>query len=65
MRQRSSRRGTHALISARVTPKPVLMFVRSGSYQPRLSMDDVNKAPDTQNYLDRRVRFRIREAAGV
>ena len=48
-----------------VTLKPVLMFVRSGSYQPRLSMDDVNKAADTQNYLDRRVRFRIREAAGV
>lgn len=48
-----------------VTLKPVLMFVRSGSYQPRLSMDDVNQAADTQNYLDRRVRFRIREAAGV
>ena len=48
-----------------VTLKPVLMFVRAGSYQPRLSMDDVNKAADTQNYLDRRVRFRIREAAGV
>ena len=48
-----------------VTLKPVLMFVPSGSYQPRLSMDDVNQAADTQNYLDRRVRFRIREAAGV
>ena len=48
-----------------VTLKPVLMFVRAGTYQPRLSMDDVNKAADTQNYLDRRVRFRIREAAGV
>lgn len=48
-----------------VMVQPVLMFVRTGTYQPRLSMDDVNKAADTQNYLDRRVRFRIREAAGV
>lgn len=48
-----------------VDVKPVLLFVRAGTYQPRLSMDDVNKAADTQNYLDRRVRFRIREAAGI
>lgn len=48
-----------------VLVRPVLMFVRSGTYKPRLSMDAVAKAADLQNYLDRRVRFRIREAAGV
>lgn len=52
--------GTHD-----VQLRPVLLFVRAGTYQQRLSMDDVAKAADTQNYLDRRVRFRIREAAGV
>lgn len=52
--------GTHD-----VQLKPVLMFVRAGNYQPRLVMDDVAKAADAQTYLDRRVRFRIREAAGV
>lgn len=45
--------------------RPVLMFVRAGTYQPRLSMQDIDRAADTQNYLDRRVRFRIREAAGI
>lgn len=52
--------GTHD-----VSVRPVLMFVRPGAYVARLDMDAVNKAADTQNYLDRRVRFRIREAAGV
>ena len=45
--------------------RPVLMFVRTPSYQPRLSMDAIAKAADLQTYLDKRVRFRIREAAGV
>lgn len=53
-------RGTHD-----VDVKPVLMFVRAGTYKPRLAMDSVQEAADLQNYLDRRVRFRIREAAGV
>lgn len=44
---------------------PVLMFVRAGVYQPRVSMDDVAEAAGAQDYLDRRVRFRIREAAGI
>lgn len=48
-----------------VDVKPVLMFTRAGSYKPRLSMERIAKSADLQTYLDRRVRFRIREAAGV
>lgn len=52
--------GTHGAIV-----RPVLMFVRSPSYAPRLSMERIAKNSDVQGYLDRRVRFRIREAAGL
>jgi hypothetical protein len=45
--------------------RPVLIFVRSPSYQPRISMDRIAEQVGLQEYLDRRVRFRIREAAGV
>lgn len=45
--------------------RPVLMFVRTPTYRPRLSMERIAQAADVQDYLDRRVRFRIREAAGV
>lgn len=45
--------------------RPVLIFVRTPSYRPRLSMERIAQAADLQGYLDRRVRFRIREAAGV
>lgn len=45
--------------------RPVLMFVRPGRYQPRISMDKIAQQSDLQDYLDKRVRFRIREAAGV
>lgn len=45
--------------------KPVVMFIRRASYKPRLSMDRIAKNVDVQEYLDKRVRFRIREAAGV
>lgn len=47
------------------TVRPVLMFVRAANYRPRLSMERIAKSADLQNYLDKRVRFRIREAAGV
>lgn len=43
--------------------RPVLMFVRSPSYTPRLSMDRIATNADTNNYLARRLRFRIRQAA--
>ena len=45
--------------------RPVLMFVRTPSYQPRIAMDRVAQLADVENYLPRRLRFRIREAAGV
>ena len=48
-----------------VDVKPVLMFVRAARYTPRLSMERVAKAADLQDYLDKRLRFRIREAAGL
>jgi hypothetical protein len=44
--------------------KPVLMFVRRASYEKRIDLDRVVERADLQNYLDRRVRFRIREIAG-
>lgn len=45
--------------------RPVLMFVRIGTYQVKLDMDKVAKRADADNYLGKRIRFRIREAAGV
>lgn len=48
-----------------VDVRPVLMFVAQGNYTVRLDMDAVAKRADAQNYLERRLRFRIREAAGV
>lgn len=46
--------------------RPVLMFVRPGrGYQPRFDMDKVAKRADAQTYLERRIRYRLREAAGV
>lgn len=53
-------KGTHD-----VEVKPVLMFVRAASYAPRLSMERIAENADLQEYLDKRVRFHIREAAGV
>jgi hypothetical protein len=52
--------GTHGAVL-----QPVLMFVRAPSYRPRLGMDRIAKQSGLQEYLDRRVRFRIREAAGI
>lgn len=45
--------------------KPVVAFVRRGSYKPRLDLRSIGDSPETQDYLARRMRFRIREAAGV
>ncbi len=45
--------------------RPVLLFVRPGDYVPRLSMQDVADRANVEDYLPRRVRFRIRQAAGV
>jgi len=43
--------------------RKVLMFVRAPTYQPRISMERIAKSADLQNYLDRRVRARVRNLA--
>lgn len=48
-----------------VDVQPVVMFTRVGTYRPRLSMERIAQSADVQTYLEKRVRFRIREAAGV
>lgn len=48
-----------------VDVRPVLMFVRAGAYKPRISMTSLANDPALQDYLGRRLRYRIREAAGV
>lgn len=50
--------GTHG-----VDVRPVLMFVRTPSYRPRISMERIAQSADLQNYLDRRVRARVRNLA--
>ena len=46
--------------------RPVLLFVRpKRGYQPRFDMDKVAKRADATAYLERRIRYRLREAAGV
>lgn len=45
--------------------RPVLMFTRPGVYRPRLSMEKIARESGAQDYLDKRLRFRIREAAGI
>lgn len=53
-------RGTHG-----VDLRPVLLFVRTPSYQPRISMARIERSVGTQAYLERRLRYRLRAAAGV
>lgn len=50
--------GTHG-----VNIRPVLMFVKAGQYQRRLDMEAIAKKAGTQEYLARRLRYRIRQAA--
>ena len=45
--------------------RPVLMFVRTGNYKPRLSTEAAARRADLDNYLSKRMRYRIRQAAGV
>lgn len=40
--------------------RPVLLFVRTPAYRPRISMERIAQSADLQNYLDRRVRARVR-----
>ena len=43
--------------------RPVLIFVRTPSYRPRISMDRIARDSGAQDYLDKRIRFRIRNLA--
>lgn len=45
--------------------RPVVMFTRMGEYKPRLSMERIAQQSGAEAYLERRLRFRIREAAGL
>lgn len=45
--------------------RPVLMFVKRAHYGVRLKSEAIAKRADAQNYLEKRLRFRVREAAGV
>jgi len=45
--------------------RPVVLFVRLPSYRPRLSMERVAKSVDVQGYMDKQLRFRIHQVAGV
>ncbi|WP_445287685.1 hypothetical protein [Variovorax atrisoli] len=51
--------GTHG-----VDLRPVLMFVRIGVYRSRLSMESIAERSGVEEYLQRRLRFRIRQVAG-
>jgi hypothetical protein len=51
--------GTHGAVL-----RPVLMFVRAGVYLPRLSMEAVSSKAGIDEYLQRRLRYRIRQVAG-
>ena len=43
-----------------------MVFISQAHYStPRLSAEKVQRETDLQEYLDKRVRFRVREAAGV
>jgi len=45
--------------------RPVLMFVKRAHYSVRLEGEAIAKRADAQNYLEKRLRYRVREAAGV
>lgn len=48
-----------------VDVRPVVMFTRPGTYRPRISMARIARALESGDYLARRMRFRIRQAAGM
>lgn len=44
--------------------RPVLMFVRDGSYESRISRERVAERADLEPYIERRIRYRIRKTVG-
>lgn len=53
-------KGTHDVDIA-----PVLLFVRAPTYRPRISMERIASQTQAADLLARRMRYRIRQAAGV
>ncbi len=51
--------GTHG-----VDVRPVLMFVRGASYKSKISMDKIADSIGMDDYLAKRLRYRIRQAVG-
>ena len=49
--------GTHGAIV-----QPVLMFVKAANYTPRIAMERIAKEADVDNYMSKRMRYRIRQA---
>jgi hypothetical protein len=45
------------------TVKPVMLFTKAGYYKPRFSMERIAKVADVDNYMAKRMRYRIRQAA--
>ena len=43
--------------------RPVMMFTRAGNYPKRFGMDRIARVADVDNYLSKRLRYRIRQAA--
>lgn len=55
-----ARSGMHGMNLRRV-----IVFTRRGNYRPLLSMDGIARKSNAAEYLQRRLRYRIREAMGV
>lgn len=49
--------GTHG-----VDVRPVLLFVKAARYESRISMDGIVREANLQDYYDKRVRYRVRQA---
>lgn len=52
--------GTHGAMV-----RPVLMFIKAPGYSQRLSMERIAQSSGAQDHLDKRVHFRVRQAAGM
>lgn len=57
--------GIWAVTGSGAVVKPVLMFIRPAGYRPLISMDRIARESGAQDYLDKRLRFRIRQVAGI
>jgi len=55
-----ARQGTHG-----VDVKPVIMFVKNPTYNKRLDFDKILKSSMAQEHFEKRLRYRIRQMAGV